>query len=192
MKLQIPTDYYTYRRLNLNDKELSPLTVRRRLNNLKKWANSCLGFYPDENYKTYWNCKLPITDSIVCKNPSKEVVQECLQALVNAVSNLIKTKKQLNPSAQSKILCLISDDLYQSEITIFFDKAYYTHFFNRTSVEFSWTPINDQKRSLLNEFNLIIPDDIDLLQQGYVECIVDEEFEYKGELWAIGELGAWL
>jgi hypothetical protein len=31
-----------------------------------------------------------------------------------------------------------------------------------------------------------------LLQQGYVECIVDEEFEYKGELWAIGELGAWL
>jgi hypothetical protein len=71
MKLQIPKDYYTYRRLNLNDKELSPLTVRRRLNNLKKWANSCLGFYPDENYKTYWNCKLPITDSIVCKNPSK-------------------------------------------------------------------------------------------------------------------------
>lgn len=50
MKLRIPTDFYTYRRLNINDKELSPLTVRRRLNNLKKWAESCQGFYPEENY----------------------------------------------------------------------------------------------------------------------------------------------
>ena len=108
MKFRIPTDFYRYRRLNINDKELSPLTIRRRLNNLKKWAESCLGFYPEENYAyKYWNCKLPITDSIVCPNPSKEIIQECVQALVNAVAKLIKTKKKLNPNSQSKILCLV-------------------------------------------------------------------------------------
>lgn len=193
MQLRNPRDFYRYRCLNLTDEKISPIKKRRRLNNLKKWADSCRGFYLDETYQgSYWNCKLPIIDSIVEDNPSFEDRKECIQSIVDATANLLRTKINNNLSPNSKILCTICiPSMFRSEVTIFLDEQYYNSFFDRHHPDFSWTRITDLNRSLLKEYNTDLPKDIGLLEMGYKETICDEYQNYQGELWAIGELGEW-
>lgn len=62
-----------------------------------------------------------------------------------------------------------------------------THFFNRTHPNYSWTPIIDTKRSLLNEFNIAYPNDIEVYEKGYSEYYLDEDdVEHHSEIWEIG------
>jgi hypothetical protein len=75
--------------------------------------------------------------------------------------------------------------LWNSQIVVFFDEEYFNNFFIRDSTEQNWRTIPDI-RDFLQEWNLDIP--LDLSIRGYYEKIHDEDYNYEGEIWAVGEL----
>lgn len=190
--LDHPESFYKHRRLNLDGRVLTPLMMRRRLNMLKRWADSFKDFNLSANVthkERYWHCKIPIMDSIVAPDASYEIRKECLQNLVNAHLNLINSKNKYNITGFSKVMCLISlPDMFSSEITVFFDKQYYKAFFKRDNDYQTWDLITDKGRSILKEYEIKVPSTVSLKEKGYIETVRDDGEEYKSELWAIGEI----
>lgn len=188
-----PQDFYKYRNINVKDTIVTSNMLKHRLNLLQEWSESFEGFYPNEIYKeAYWHCKVPILDSIVNRDATFEIKKACIQYLVNAVCYILIAKKRNNIQEQSKTMCLISiPRMFCSEVTVFVDQEYYEHFFIRTTAAHKLTLIMDANRSLLKKFEIMIPDGIALQESGYIETINDEDENYQGELWAIGQLGAW-
>jgi hypothetical protein len=77
--------------------------------------------------------------------------------------------------------------LTKKEIKLQIPTDFYTQFFNRSHPNYSWTPIIDTKRSLLNEFNIAYPNDIELYEKRYSEYYLDEDdVEHHSEIWEIG------
>lgn len=191
--LDHPYDFMRYRQLSMDDSIITSQKIRRRLNILKKWPDSFKIFFPENaSNEDYWNCKLPILSGIVNnEHVTYEVKRECIQYLINAVENVINLKTTHFINDPCKIIGLISiPDLFSSEITIFFNQEYYEHFFKRSGKYQTWQPI-DGSRSLLKEYNIKLPTNIVLQEMGFIETIIDEDYSYQGEVWAIGQLGAW-
>lgn len=188
-----PYDFMRYRQLSMDDSIITPQKIRRRLNILKKWPDSFKIFFPKNTpNEDYWNCKLPILSGIVDnENVTYEVKRECIQYLINAVENIINLKTTHFTNDSCKIISLISiPDLFSSEITIFFNQEYYEHFFKRSGKHQTWQSV-DNTRSLLKEYNIKLPTNIVLQEVGFIENIIDEDYSYQGEVWAIGQLGTW-
>ena len=75
--------------------------------------------------------------------------------------------------------------LFDSQIVVIPDKSWFDFFFERNSTEQKWIPL-DSERNLIKEWNLVLSSDLKV--RGFKEIISDDDFNYEGEIWFIGEL----
>lgn len=77
-----------------------------------------------------------------------------------------------------KICCaLVWPELWNSQIIIFKDENYYKSFFDRKGPYQTWNPISD--RSFAFEHNIKTA----LIETGYIEDLVDEDFTHRSFIW---------
>lgn len=74
--------------------------------------------------------------------------------------------------------------LWESQIIIFYDRAYYDSFWNRDSAEQTWIPIKSQHLSLAKGRGI----ESKLAEKGYVETICEDDFSQKSVLWFYGDI----
>jgi hypothetical protein len=75
--------------------------------------------------------------------------------------------------------------LFNSQIVIFPDKSWFDGFFERSSKEQKWIPL-DSGRNIIKEWNLVLSSDLKV--RGFKEIISDDDINYEDEIWFIGEL----
>ena len=147
--------------------------IKRRLKALDKWADAYEGCFPlDSVNEKFWNCKVPVVDRLV--NPpasNKKLQAHCATAMLRAACFIQQAKPANLPYAKVTVL-LTYPDMFDSELCVFFDKAYFKRFFSRNSPDLSLTPL--QGKSLLKQLNIYLP-------QGFKEsgfhCIINDEWD---------------
>lgn len=162
----------------LNKKKLIQL-VNRIVKNTSK--------FPSEDIKGcgYWHMHLPVAEKFIdSKKTAKFIRKTCIQTLIDRAYHLSKLKPP-NKMPVRVVASINLPSLFASQIIVFFGDNYFSSFFDRNSKEQSWKFIKQQK-SLLDEWDLNLPDGF--IEKGYYEEIHDEDFDYSGELWFIGEL----
>ncbi|MFD2177815.1 DUF3916 domain-containing protein [Veronia pacifica] len=108
--------------------------MTRRLRSLDRWADSLVGYFPEEFKKDpYWNEKIPILDRVVDRpTTNAELQAHCAKAMLRAVANIHAAKPKEDTTSIVTAL-LTYPDMHQSEICVFFDPDYFYRFFNRQS-----------------------------------------------------------
>ena len=83
-----------------------------------------------------------------------------------------------------KVVAVIDKgDLWESQIIIFYDEDYYNSFWERSSTEQTWLPIDSDTRSFSKERNI----KTSLKEKAYIEILSDEDIQRKTVLWFYGE-----
>jgi hypothetical protein len=140
---------------------------------------------PNDYGLGYWHLHLPFSQECIdSKNTPNKFRRDIMQKLIVRVEHLIniKTKEQ----SDYCIYAIISlPNLFDSQILVIPDKSWFGGFFERNSAEQKWIPL-DSERNLIKEWNLVLSSDLKV--QGFKEIISDDEFNYEGEIWFIGEL----
>ena len=81
-----------------------------------------------------------------------------------------------------KICCLIVwPELWNSQIIVFKDEEYYKTFFDRKDDYQTWTRITD--RSFAKDRNI----KTSLVETGFIEDLVDEDFTHRSYIWVYAE-----
>ena len=84
-----------------------------------------------------------------------------------------------------KVVAVIDEgNLWESQIIIFYDEDYYNTFWERSSVEQTWLPMDSDTRSFSKERNI----KTSLKEKGCIEILSDEEKQRKSTLWFYGEI----
>ena len=84
-----------------------------------------------------------------------------------------------------KVVAVIDEtDLWNSQIIIFYDKAYYGSFWLRNSAQQAWTTVVDQGKSFVKERRI----ESKLKEKGYYEIITELDFTHKTILWFYGDV----
>lgn len=116
---------------------------------------------------------IPVAQSFIdSKKTPRSIRKFCIQTLINATEKLVKIK----PSSQIKtrIVAIISlPNLWDSQITVFFDSNYFDTFFDRKSDYQKWISLSST-RNIQKEWGLNIPNNF--LLKGYLEKINDEDY----------------
>lgn len=159
--------------------------IKRRLKALENWANDFKGYFPEADKESnYINWKLPVLDRMVEGRAAKpNLKSQCIQELINAASHLISAKPE---GSDARVTVLVDwPDIFSSEICVFVNEEHFQQFFNRNNDYQVWTPKKDNA-NLKDKFNLNIPETMGIKE--YATQLFDEGVEYKGFIWAIGEL----
>jgi hypothetical protein len=161
--------------------------LRRRKRNLINTLNEMTEQLPNpSNYGLgYWHLHLPFDQGYIVSNKApNNLRREIMQILINRVSHLKNLKK---PSQdQYRVYTVVSlPNLFDSQIAVIPDRSWFDGFFERDSQEQKWLPLN-QQRDLIKEWKLNLPPDLEVI--GFQEIISDEDYNYEGEIWFIGEL----
>ena len=130
----------------------------------------------------FWHLHLPAArDFISCGATPFKVRRLCAQTLIDRAHYLAA----LAPSdGETRVVVAITpEDLWDSQIIVFFGSKYFDSFFTRDSPDQKWTPLNP-KRSLRRRWNLELP--VSFRERGYQEK--SEDFQSQHELWFIGQL----
>ena len=128
---------------------------------------------------------MPCSDLLLNSPQSPAYVKAgCIKIIIERTKHLINIKPQ--EMKNTKVVSVIDlYNLWDSQIIVFNDKKYYAEFFNRNDDYQKWIPlINENIKTFINKWG--ITDDIRV--QGYEEMISDEDFEYRREIWCVGEL----
>lgn len=143
--------------------------------------------FPEEHYEGagYWHMHLPVAQDLIdSSNTPQSVRKLCVQTLIDRVEHLVKAKPKTEES--SRVVGSIDlPNLWDSQITVFFDQSYFEEFFDRDSDEQRWIPL-PPNRNIAREWGLEVPSDLKI--KGYKEEIHDEDYDHVGEIWFIGEL----
>ena len=84
-----------------------------------------------------------------------------------------------------KVVAVIDEgNLWESQIIIFYDEDYYNSFWERSSVEQTWLPIDSDTRSFAKEHNI----KTSLKEKEYIEILSDEDKQSKSTLWFYGDI----
>lgn len=75
--------------------------------------------------------------------------------------------------------------MFTSGVTIFFDQGYFESFFDRHDPFQTWVAVGDPNR-FETEWGIRIPSGMTI--KGFNETICDEDYVYRGQIWAIGEV----
>ena len=100
-----------------------------------------------------------------------------------------KTEEFINQKPLDLTFCKVvaiidEDDLWESQIVIFYDENYYKSFWARSASEQTWTPIKDPAKSFIKERNI----ETQLTEIGYLETISEVDFNKKSALWFYGDI----
>ena len=161
--------------------------LKRRYKTLITDFNEMTETMPNPNEKSlgYWHLHLPFSQEYIdSKKTPNKLRRDIMQMLINRVDYLknIKTKEQ----SDYRIYSIISlPNLFDSQIVVLPDKSWFDGFFERDSDEQKWITL-DKHRNLIEEWNLILPSALEV--RGYKEIISEDNYNYEGEIWFIGEL----
>ncbi|WP_460116333.1 DUF3916 domain-containing protein [Pseudomonas sp. H2_D02] len=115
------------RQISVNAKPLRGL--HRRLRSIERWASSFEGnFYPRQDGYRYSNWKIPVHELLVEGDQARIEVQAfCVQQLLEAAAHLSRAADR--SEGYYRVACLLTWPwLFESEVTIFYDKDYYLGF----------------------------------------------------------------
>jgi hypothetical protein len=142
----------------------------------------------------YWHEKIPVRRSLVRSGASVRTKGRCAQALVNVAAQLARIKP--SAAASARVTAVVSlPDMFDSEVCIFFDEAYFDAFKSRDGL-----PTHDRQvdhwarlppeRSIVRELNLVLPDKFKEI--GFSTHWEDHTFNppwvENGEAWIVGEV----
>lgn len=143
--------------------------------------------FPEEDWPGagYWHLHVPVDQAFIDSQRTPHWVRrQCVQCLIDRSEYLRGLKPESDESI--RVVASISlPNLWDSQIDVFFDQAYFSTFFERDSEGQTWTPLR-KSRSLSREWGLNLPDA--LQERGYHERIRDEDYSHNGEVWFFGEL----
>ena len=160
--------------------------LKRKSRNLENRIISYTEFFPEEEDR-YWHLHLPCRSNLIdsIKTPFS-LRRSIIQLLIDRTNHLINSRsEELELGYAHVLLALNFPNLWNSQIIVFYDQEYFRNFFDRNSPSQLWTKL-PSTRDIIREWKLNLPPSLDVV--GYKEDISDEEFEYSGELWFIGEL----
>ena len=104
------------------------------------------------------------------------------RAWLQKTAEIIDQKPKDSPFC--KVVAVIDEgDLWESQIIIFYDEDYYNSFWERSSTEQTWLPIDSDTRSFSKERNI----KTSLKEKAYIEILSDEDIQRKTVLWFYGE-----
>ena len=141
------------RQFALSSKKLRNIPRRQRA--VARWAAGFAGRYlpapqPDQRF---FNWKIPVhLHMLQGKQTTPDLQAFCVQQLIQAAQHLIDAAKAHAPEPEPyyRVACLIVwPYLHQSEVTVFYDPAYYQGFLN------TQTPL--PRSTLLEQLTLEIP-----------------------------------
>ena len=158
--------------------------VKRRLRALDAWAESFNGFTPSYDGRKFLNYKIPVLDRLVEHPTTKLNIQtKAFASLIKAARHLAENKDSCNAPYYRVAVLLVLPNMFNSEVTLFFDRDYYKGFNHTQNL------LPDHKRpSAL--FNVSVPDDfteIGCLVEWEDEYDEDEVFKVSQEWWTVGQ-----
>ncbi len=165
--------------------------VPRRLRALQRWAAEFDGNYPPKTEMSgrFWNDKIPVEHGLVeSRHTTIATRKACAQQLINACSNLIKSKpSDLANHRITVVICL--PDMFTSEVCIYLDNSYFLeHTAPCKSEHGSCSPIIE--RRLSQEWGLHLPQGIGELGVALDYRGYDDKADwFVGERWYFGEVG---
>jgi hypothetical protein len=156
--------------------------ARLMVKSITNWTSR---FPMKDTYYGYWHMHLPVAQTFIDSIKTPTFVRRvCIQTLINRVNYLINIKNELSISAHV-VACISMPNLWNSQITVFFDEEYFSSFFERNNDYQKWIQL-PQDRSLEREWGLTIPDDMRI--KGFKELLTDDDYSSISELWFIGNL----
>ena len=131
----------------------------------------------------YEHFHVPCGQFISSPKTSTKVKTAFCKAWLKKTEEIIKQKPTTLPFC--KVVAIIdANDLWESQIVIFYDKNYYESFWTRNTPEQSWTFIENRAKSFVGERNI----ETKLNEIGYLETISEVDFNKKSTLWFYGEI----
>ena len=131
----------------------------------------------------YENFHVPCSQFISSPKTSGKIKTEFCKVWLDKTSEIIKQK----PSDLSfcKVIAVIDEEnLWNSQIIIFYDKNYYNSFWSRNSAEQTWNLIDKEDISFIEKRCI----KSDLKEKGYYETVVDLDSTRKTTLWFYGDV----
>lgn len=138
--------------------------------------------FTDTN-RRYEHFHVPSDQFISSPKTSSRIKTAFCKAWLSKTAEIIEKKPKDIPFC--KVIAVIDEgDLRESQIIIFYDEDYYSTFWERTSAEQTWRPIDSSHISFTKRRNIQTA----LTEKGYIELLTDEEVQRKSILWFYGEL----
>jgi hypothetical protein len=123
---------FLVRQIALSSKKLRG--IPRRMRALERWSSTFTGLYRPRSaeQERFFNWKIPVHVFLVQgRQTNAEIQSFCVTQLLKAATHLA-TASRAAANEYYRVACLIVWPwLHQSEITIFYDKAYYQSFLGR-------------------------------------------------------------
>lgn len=156
---------------------------RRKLERLIRYLEDSTKNFPiPEDKYVHWHmpCAESFIDSI---KTSRKIKTRAMQCMIDCTHHLYTIKPDTIEFC--RVVCMIAYPyLWASQIIVFFNKEYFDNFFDRNSLEQSWTVISN--KSMKGTRNLQTASNF--TEVGYLEEIHNDEKIHKCELWFYGEL----
>lgn len=157
--------------------------LKRHINALDQWAQNADTWNPEvSEHDDFWHRRIPVLDRLV--NPpttTYRIQRQAINALLLAAQKLSDKLKD-RPECRIAVL-LTLPDLFQSEITVFFDQDYYKTFYYQQDL----LP-DTQKPSKL--FNLELPPsfvELGNLVEWQTETEDGDTIQCSEQWWTIGQ-----
>lgn len=111
---------------------------------------------------------------------------DCLLPEMAGDGGAVHGRKPADLSFCKVVALLERPGLWDSQLIIFYDKAYYDSFWKRHDPWQTWTPLPETAVSEARRRGIWTP----LAERGYAQCLRDEEDgrEFRDTLWYYGEL----
>ncbi|WP_047154725.1 DUF3916 domain-containing protein [Aneurinibacillus tyrosinisolvens] len=141
--------------------------------------------FPSDFYNGYWHLHLPVGQGFISSNKTPIGIKRlCIQTLLNRAEHLVNVKP--DTSERTRVVVAVDlPSLWNSQIIVFSGESYFESFFDRNVDSQRWVPL-PKGRNIECEWQLTVPKNMKVL--GFKEEITDEEYQYVGEIWFIGEL----
>ena len=131
----------------------------------------------------YEHFHVPSDQFISSPKTSGKLKTAFCEAWLQKTTKIIEQKPKDIPFC--KVVAVIDEgDLWESQIIVFYDEDYYYSFWERSSTEQTWLPIDSDTRSFSKERNI----KTSLKEKGYIEILSDEDKQKKSKLWCYGDV----
>lgn len=156
------------RRLSIHRPDAKVRGIKRRLRALDRWASGLSDIaLPSENQR-FLNFKIPVLDRLICPPTTTGGIQKrAFESLLKGAVSLADSARASKHAYYRTAVLLVLPDMFQSEVTVFFDSEYYDSFCYKTAL------LSD-KEAPSRLFNVDIP-------EGFIELgtLVEWEDEFE-------------
>lgn len=156
--------------------------MKRKCKNMIERIEENTANFPVQFHYNYWHMPLPVAQDFI--SSGNKVKRLCMQTLLDRAKHLIQIKPNDGENYQV-VVGINLPGLWYSQIIVFKGDSYFKDFFHRNNETQKRIPISHTK-NIQTKWQLTVPDGMQVL--GYKELITDDEYNYEGEFWFIGEL----